>query len=282
MEFSEQKAKATQFAALHRGPRILVLANAWDAASACILESAGFPAIATTSAGIANSLGRADGQHIGRYQMLEVVKRIAHVVSVPVTADMEAGYGGSPEDVADTARAVIEAGAVGMNLEDAPCAPSNSLFDVSLQVEKIKAIREVTASSGMDFVLNARTDVFLRAIGGPETRLDHAIRRANAYREEGANCIFVPGVTDRETIASLVKEIHAPLNILATAGAPPVSDLEKIGVARVSVGSGMMRAAMGFTQRIALDFLESGEYTNFTEPAISYAEMNQLFPKSGK
>ena len=278
---ADLQAKALQLGALHRGPRILVLANAWDAASARIFEVAGSHAIGTTSAGIANTLGRADGQRIGRYQMLEVVKRIASVVSIPVTADMEAGYGDTPEAVADTARAVMEAGAVGMNFEDSLAkeknVPANVLADVSLQVERIQAIREAAASAGIAFVLNARTDVFLRAVGEPATRLDQAIRRANAYRQAGADCLFVPGVIDRETIARLAKEIAGPINILAVAGSPPVAELEKLGVARVSVGSGPMRATTALTRRIAKELLESGTYTSFTEGAIPYPELNQLF-----
>jgi len=266
-----------QLGAFHLGPRILVLANAWDAASARIFEVAGSRAIGTTSAGIANTLGRADGQRIGRYQMLEVVKRIANVVSIPVTADMEAGYGDTPEAVADTARAVMEAGAVGMNLEDASSTEKNVLTDVSLQIEKIKAIREAAASAGIAFVLNARTDVFLRAVGEPASRLDHAIRRANEYRQAGADCLFVPGVMDRETIERLAREIPGPINILAVAGSPPVAELKKLGVARVSVGSGPMRATTALTRRIAKELLESGTYTSFTEGAIPYPELNQLF-----
>jgi len=274
---ADLQAKALQLGALHRGPRILVLANAWDAASARIFEVAGSHAIGTTSAGIANTLGRADGQRIGRYQMLEVVKRIASVISIPVSADMEAGYGDTPEAVADTARAVMEAGAVGMNFEDALGQEENVLADVSLQVERIQAIREAAASAGIAFVLNARTDVFLRAVGEPATRLDDAIRRANAYRQAGADCLFVPGVIDRETIARLAKEIAGPINILAVAGSPPVAELEKLGVARVSVGSGPMRATTALTRRIAKELLESGTYTSFTEGAIPYPELNQLF-----
>jgi 2-methylisocitrate lyase-like PEP mutase family enzyme len=268
--------KALQFAALHRGPNILVLPNAWDAASARIFEAAGFSAIATTSAGIAFSLGRPDGQRIGRYQMLAVVKRIAHLVSIPVTADMEAGYGGTPEAVADTAHAVLEAGAVGMNLEDEP-PDHQSLFDVSLQTEKIQAVREMAASMGVPFVLNARTDVFLRAVGEPAGRLDHAIRRANAYRAAGADCLFVPGVSDRETIGRLAREIQGPINILAVADSPPLAELQQLGVARVSVGSGPMRASLTLTRRIANELLQSGTYSSFTESAIPYAEVNQLF-----
>jgi len=277
MATADLQSKALQLGALHRGPRILVLANAWDAASARIFEVAGSRAIGTTSAGIANTLGRADGQRIGRYQMLEVVKRIANVVSIPVTADMEAGYGDAPEAVADTASAVMEAGAVGMNFEDSLGKEERTLADVSLQVERIKAIREAAASAGIAFVLNARTDVFLRGVGEPATRLDHAISRANAYRQAGADCLFVPGVIDRETIARLVKEIAGPINILAVAGSLPVAELEKLGVARVSVGSGPMRATTALTRRIAKELLESGTYASFTEGAIPYPELNNLF-----
>ena len=274
---SHLQNKALQLAALHRGPRILILANAWDAASARIFEVAGFPAVATTSAGIANSLGRRDGQQVSREEMLDVVERIAGAVSVPATADMEAGYGDTPESVAGTVRAVLAAGAVGMNLEDAAEPGNNVLAEISFQVEKIKAVREAAASAGVAFVLNARTDVFLRAVGEPASRLDHAIRRANAYSEAGADCLFVPGVVDRETIGRLAREIQGPINILAVAGTPPAAELEKLGVARISVGSGPMRAAMALTRRIARELLDSGTYTAITEGAIPYAEMDQLF-----
>ena len=282
MKTSDQQAKAQQLGALHRGPRILVLANAWDAASARLFEAAEFPAIATTSAGIANSLGYADGQHVSRDEMLAVVKRIAGAVSIPVTADMEAGFGDSPKAIAVTTRAVIAAGAVGMNLEDRAPADRSVLFDVSLQVEKIKAVREAAASADVAFVLNARTDVFLLGVGEPASRLDHAIRRANAYRQAGADCLFVPGVIDHETIGLLAREIQGPINILAVPGSPPVAELEKLGVARVSVGSGIMRATMGLARRIAKELLESGTYLNLTDGTIPFAEMNQLFPSAAR
>lgn len=279
---SDLQKKALEFAALHRGPRILILANAWDAASARIFEVAGCPAIATTSAGVAFSLGRRDGQQLSRDEMLEVVQRITSAVSIPATADMEAGYGDTPEAVAETVRAVLAAGAVGMNLEDTALPGKNDLAAISLQVEKIKAVREAAASAGVAFVLNARTDVFLRGIGEPASRLDHAIRRANAYREAGADCLFVPGVVDRETIGRLAREIQGPLNILAMAGAPPAAELEKLGVARISVGSGPMRATMALTRHIACELLDSGTYTAITESTIPGAEMNQLFRAADK
>lgn len=274
------QTKAHELRDLHAGPRILVLPNAWDAASARIFEVAGFRAIATTSAGIANSLGYADKQRISGAEMLAMVGRIARAVSVPVTADMEAGYGRTPDEASETARAVIAAGAVGMNFEDGTDNPKAPLFEISHQAERIKAIREAAASAGVPLVLNARTDVYLAQMGDAAARFDHAIRRAHAYRQAGADCLFVPGVRDPEVIARLVREIGGPVNILAGAGTPPVAELERLGVARVSVGSGPMRATMALTRRIAKELLESGTYTAFTEDTIAYTEANQLFEKS--
>ncbi|HTV56538.1 MAG TPA: isocitrate lyase/phosphoenolpyruvate mutase family protein, partial [Terriglobia bacterium] len=241
------------------------------------VEEAGFPAAATTSAGIANSLGYSDGQRIGRDEMLRVVERIAAAVSIPVTADMEAGYGMTPKEVAETARAVIGAGAVGMNFEDGTGRPNQPLEDLSLQIEKICAIREAAVSSGVPLVLNARTDVYLRAVGDPAGRLEHSILRANAYSEAGADCLFVPGARDEEVIRHLVRGIRGPLNVLAGPGTPGVRDLERIGVARVSMGSGPMRATLALVRRIARELLENGAYTAFTDDAIPYEEANRLF-----
>jgi 2-methylisocitrate lyase-like PEP mutase family enzyme len=277
MAKATQAELARQFLALHDGRRTLMLPNAWDVASARIFEEAGFPAVGTSSAGIANSLGYPDGQKISRGEMLEVVHRIAEAVHIPVTADVEAGYGSKPEDVAQTAREVLAAGAVGMNLEDLADGRADALADVSFQKEKIRAVVETSARAGVPLVLNARTDVFLAGIGAPETRLARTIERLNAYRDAGAQCLFAPGVKDKETIAQLVSGVHGPLNILATVGTPPVADLEKLGVARVSVGSGPMRATLGLTARIARQLREEGSFSLMTEGAMTYADANRLF-----
>lgn len=253
---------------LHHGPRILVLPNAWDVASARIFEEAGFPAIGTSSAGVANCLGYADVQRIPPEEMIWMVKRIAGAVSVPVTADLEAGYG----DPAATARAALDAGAAGMNFEDS--LADGSLADVKTQVKLIEQIRAAT-----DIVLNARTDVFLFAVGDPLTRFERAVERLNAYREAGADSLFVPGVRDAETISRLVSAVNGPVNILATAGAPSISELERLGVRRVSVGSGPMRASMGLTQRIARELREHGTFQAMSEGAMDYVTANQLFMK---
>jgi 2-methylisocitrate lyase-like PEP mutase family enzyme len=271
-----QIAKAEAFRKLHDGSKLLVLPNAWDVASARLYEALGFSALATTSAGVAWGLGYPDGEIIGRQAMLEAVRRIAKRVSLPVTADMVAGFGPRPEDTAATVRGVIAAAAVGVNLEDGTSDPRNPLFDVSLHVEKIHAARQAATAAGVPIVINARTDVFLAAVGEPATRIDHAIRRANAYRDAGADCLFVPGVVDAATIGHLARSIAGPLNVLARAGIPPVSELAQLGVARVSVGSGPMLAAMGQLRRIMCEIQETGSFAAMTDGAITYAEMNDL------
>src|SRR5215469_4388456 len=245
MTRDEQKSRANAFRAMHRGEKILLLPNAWDVASARVFEDAGFGAIATTSAGVAFSLGYADGQKITREEMLARVGRIAKAVKVPVTADVEAGYGNRPEDAGRTASEVIEAGAVGMNLEDVTDDASHPLAEVSLQLEKIRAAKEAALKRGVLLVLNARTDVYLKQVGAPESRYDETIRRLEAYRDAGADCVFVPGVYDAETIGRLVRDVKCPVNILVGPGSPSVPELEKLGVARVSVGSSPMRATLG-------------------------------------
>ena len=253
---------------LHQGPRILVLPNAWDVASARIFEEAGFPAIATSSAGVANSLGYPDIERIPRDEMIWMVKRIARAVSVPVTADVEAGYG----DPVGTARAVLDAGAVGMNLEDS--AVDGSLADLQAQVRIIEKVR-----AAADIVINARTDFSLFGVGDAATRFERTVERLNAYRKAGADSLFAPGVRDAETIGRLAKAVNGPLNILATAGAPSIAELERLGVRRVSVGSGPMRASMGLTQRIAKELKERGTFASMTDGAMQYKDANELFMK---
>jgi 2-methylisocitrate lyase-like PEP mutase family enzyme len=274
MDQNTQKSRALRFLRLHKGPHILVLPNAWDVASARIFAQAGFRAIGTTSAGIAYSLGYPDRQRIPPGEMIAVVRRIAAAVELPVTADMEAGYGESPEQVAETARAVVAAGAAGMNLEDS--SDGATLFDVARQVERIRAAIEAAEEAGAALVINARTDVYGVQVGESTGRYDEALRRLAAYRDAGAGCLFLPGVQDPNIIARMVRDLGAPLNILATTGTPGTQDLENMGVARVSVGSGPMRACLGLTRRIARELLERGTYTAITEGAVPYAEVNRL------
>jgi 2-methylisocitrate lyase-like PEP mutase family enzyme len=277
MNLAIQAAKAETFRKLHDGSRILILANAWDVASARLLEAAGFSAVATTSAGVNWSLGYPDGEAIGRPAMLEAIRRIAHRVAVPVTADMVAGFGPGADETAETVSGVIAAGAVGLNIEDGTGDPRGPLVAVSQHVEKIRAAREAATAAGVPVVINARTDVFLAAVGAPEGRLSHAIERANAYRQAGADCLFVPGVEDAMTVAQLTRSIAGPVNILARAGITPIPVLAELGVARVSVGSGAMLAVLARLRRIAGELLGPGTFGAMTEDKLSYAEMNELF-----
>jgi 2-methylisocitrate lyase-like PEP mutase family enzyme len=279
MDVRVQAEKAEQFRKLHRGPHILVLPNAWDVASARILEELGFPAIATTSAGIAFSLGYPDGQRVSRDQMLEVVARIAHSVRVPVTADMESGYGTTVKDMTETAKALIAAGAIGLNLEDVTGDNESSHVEAKLQAEKIGAIREISASLGVPLVLNARTDIYLMPIGPAETRFDRTVERLRAYRQAGADCLFAPGVQDRQTIAKLVRALEAPLNILLTPGCPPLRELEKMRVARASAGSAAMRATLGLLRRIGKELMEAGTYSLLQDGAVPFAEVNEIMSR---
>ncbi|HEY2461337.1 MAG TPA: isocitrate lyase/phosphoenolpyruvate mutase family protein [Candidatus Acidoferrum sp.] len=272
--------KADHLRELHHGPRILVLPNAWDASSARIVEESGFPAIATTSAGVAFTLGHSDGQIVTRDEMLAVVARIARAVSVPVTADMEAGYGNTPAHTADTAKALLAAGAVGLNLEDLAPNSTTTLNPVDLQTEKIRALRDSSKSLGASLVINARTDIYLGQIGDAATRFDRTVERLRAYRQAGADCLFVPGINDRDTIEKLVRALQAPLNVLIFQGCPTIPDLEKIGVARASTGSATMRATLGLTRRIAKELFSTGTYSSLLEDSVPFAEANKLFTAS--
>jgi len=268
------RSKARRLLELHAGPPILVLPNVWDVASARIVAATrGCEAIATSSAGVAAALGYPDGEAIPREKMLTAVERIAAAVALPVTADLEAGYGESADAAAATAEGALAAGAVGLNLEDG--RDERDLVDASLHVARIRAARAVGEAAGVHLVLNARTDAYLIGSGDLDGRFRTTVERARLYRSAGADSIFVPGVSDADTIGRLAEAIDAPLNVLAVAGTPPVSELEGLGVARVSVGSGPMRAAAALTAAIAEELLERGTYS-LLERAMPYRELNDL------
>jgi 2-methylisocitrate lyase-like PEP mutase family enzyme len=255
---STQRGLAETLRSLHDGT--LVLPNAWDAASAALIARAGAPAIATTSGGVAWSAGRPDGHGLTREQMAELVARITRVVDVPVTADIEGGYGPSPEDVAATVRAVVEAGAVGINLEDST-APGGPLFDVGAQVERVRAARAAAAEAGLpELWINIRTDVYLFGIGEPEGRLDDVLSRAGAYVGAGADSLFVPGLIDLDVLRELVGRSPLPVNVMVWPGAPTVAELAEVGVRRVSVGTAIAQAAYAVAERAAAELLEKGTY----------------------
>jgi 2-methylisocitrate lyase-like PEP mutase family enzyme len=273
-----QAEKAKVLRNLHRPGDPLLLVNVWDAASARILEELGFPALATTSAGISWREGYADGERISRQRMLDVVKRIAEVVRVPLSADLEAGYGPSAEDAALTADGALRAGAVGLNFEDWD-ERASALTDVAAQKARIGAIRRTGDEHGVAIVINARTDVFLKNVGEDDSgRLKEATRRGNAYIEAGADCIFVPGVTDERVIEALVRSIGGPLNVLAGPATSPVAKLAELGVARISVGATAMAFVLTQLRQLAIEAKEQGTF-GFTGRRLSHAEINRLFER---
>lgn len=276
MENRKQAEKSEQFRQLHHAPAILVLVNVWDVASARLVEAAGFSAIATSSAAVANSYGYPDGQNISRAEMLKVVERIARHTELPVTADLESGYGATDKAITELTNMLISAGAVGLNFEDGTGDAANPLIPMEQQVERIKRLREVSSSLHVPVVINARTDVFLAQVGEPETRFAHAVSRVNAYRRAGADCLFVPGVGDAEIIGRLVKAVEGPLNILAGPAGPSVTELERLGVARVSFGSWPFRSMMGWFRKFVHGVRDPAALDTLAGDAISYTELNKL------
>jgi 2-methylisocitrate lyase-like PEP mutase family enzyme len=265
--------KATTLLALHSGAGF-VLPNAWDAGSARILEQVGFPAVATTSAGIAWSCGIPDGEELDRDTMLDHVGRIAAAVSVPVTADLEAGYGDTADEVARTVATAVQLGVVGGNLED---AGPDGLFGIDEAVERLAAAR--AAAPRGTFVLNARTDTYFthaRSTDGGDPFAE-TIERATRYLEAGADCIFVPGVVDEDTIHRLATAIPGPLNIVAgLANLIDAPTLFSLGVARVSLGGSIARAALTLVERAGRELLESGTL-GFLDGAMPYADLQRRF-----
>ena len=276
---NSQRDVALLFGSLHTNDPVLVLANAWDAASARIAEAAGASAVATTSAGVAWSLGVADGDQLDRDAALDAIARVVAAVDVPVTADIESGYAIAPAGVADTIRGVLAAGAVGVNLEDGRYDGLAPLRETADQAERIAAARNAADQEQIPLFINARIDTYLRAVGNPADRLRDTLDRAAAYLADGASGIFVPGVGDPAIVSALVKGIDAPLNVLVGPGSPPVSELGALGVARVSAGSSIAAAAYSLGQRAVEELLASGTYAA-VEGARSHGELNGLFRRA--
>jgi len=267
--------KALLFRELHKADPVLALPNAWDVASARLIESAGARAIATTSAGVAWSLGAADGDELDRDRALDFVSRVAAAVTLPVSADIESGFAFTAEGVAETVRGVLAAGAVGVNLEDALHHGDRALRPVGDQAERINAARRAADVVKIPLFINARVDTYLRSVGDPATRLQDTLDRAAAYLAAGADGVFVPGVTDLSVVAQLAKGIAAPLNVLAGYGSPTVADLAAAGVARVSLGSSLASAAYAVASRAAKELFETGTYESLAG-SLEYQEINSL------
>ena len=270
------KQNAETFLLLHQGPEPLVLPNAWDAASAGIFEQASFQAIGTTSSGIAASLGYLDGEQIPFPEMLAVIRRIVRNTDLPVNADIEMGYGKSAAAVAETVRSVMQVGVAGINLEDGTGNLQHPLLEMSLQLEKLQAVRKAADSAGVHLVINARTDTYMTPFHDPEEQFLEAVKRANAYRQAGADCIFLPGRLDGAIIARLVAAIDAPINVFASPVTPNVPELKALGVARLSIGAGGFRAALACLRKIARELAVTGTYQEMFNQTLSKAEVDSL------
>lgn len=253
-----QRGKAEELRRLHSAPELLVLVNVWDVASARVVAGApGCRAIATASWSIAAALGFRDGEQLSREDMLAAVGRIAAAVDQPVTADLETGFGASPAEVAQTIAGAVEAGAVGCNLEDGIDDREAPLRPVAEHAERVAAARAAGERAGVPIVINARTDVYIDRVGAPEARLDMALERGRAYLEAGADCIFVPGLAELDTLERLVRDLRS-VSVLAGAHGPALDDLQRIGVTRVSFGPGPMGVAMAALRDTAVKLLSGG------------------------
>ena len=263
MTTAEQRRKARTLRDLHSGPDLLLLPNVWDPIGARVLASKSYPAVATASAAISASLGFEDGEKITRRTMLEVVHRISRAVAVPVTADMESGYGASVAELDETTRCLIETGAVGLNIEDS-LEEGGPLRHAGEQAERIAAVREAAAARGLDLVINARVDTFLSDMFDQrEERIEEAVARAEVYRRAGADCIYPIGPGDAETLTVLRSRITLPLNALATPDAAPLGTMAAIGINRVSFGPFIFRSCLRKFADIADTLSRSAGYECF-------------------
>lgn len=317
--------KASRLLELHHASQPLVLINAWDAASAAMVEHCGLPAIATSSAAMANALGFPDGQYLPWAQMLQAVASVCRAVKVPVTADIESGFAANVTALETSITQIIQAGAVGVNLEDVMSAnpahqnaglqsadlqnsdPKNAepvrhgspLFPLPVQIARIQAARRAAHAAGIHLVINARTDSYWQAGVEPAEAMRNTLERGKAYLQAGADCIFIPGLRNPDHIRTVIDYLHAnpapidpspadrrssehrepAINILAGPGVPSIPELAKLGVMRVSYGSGPHRAAMGLLRRIATEAKSSGTFKALTEGAVPYEEINGLMAR---
>jgi len=266
---ASQQKRAAAFRRLHQGSKILLLANCWDAGSARLTESLGARAVATTSAGVAWALGYPDGDKLPLDLLVTAVERITRAVALPLSVDMEGGYGKTPKAVGAAVGRIIAAGAVGMNIEDGSGSPD-------LLCRKIAQVKQTAKRKRVDFFVNARTDIYLRGLVPEAKRVAETLARAKRYRDAGADGLFVPGLTDPAAIRTIASEAGLPLNLLAWQGLAPAAELEKLGVRRLSAGSGIAEAAWGRAAKLAKDFLRDGESNPLSEGAMEYGEINAL------
>jgi len=272
--------RAEAFRAMHAGPSPLILLNAWDAASAAVFARAGATALGTTSAGVAWSAGYPDGERMGFADLLRTVSNICRVVALPVSVDIERGFGADAGEVARNAGEVIDAGGIGINIEDGFDPATNRLWPAQIAVERIAAIREVANARGVPLFINARTDVYFLGVQDPQRRFEEAAGRLQQYARAGADGAFAPGLTETSEIQKLAARIPLPLNVYAGyAGVPAVAQLAAAGARRVSVGCGPLQGLLGQAEEMAREILERGSYDRMLQGALAAASVNNLFSR---
>jgi len=263
---------AETFHALHRPGDLLILPNAWDAGSAKVIEDAGAQAIATTSGGVGWALGYPDGNALPVQLLAALVKNITNVIRVPLSVDVEGGYTNKPEAIAENLKPIIDAGAVGINIEDGEGTPE-------LLAQKIEQARKLAEKLGVDLFINARTDVYLQEIGSPESRPEETIVRAEKYRNAGANGIFVPGLSESSDIKTVVSGVQMPVNLMAWPDLPSASKLSKLGVQRLSAGVNISTAIWQHVSKLSKKFLETGSSNVLFEENMPYSKLQKLFTR---
>jgi 2-methylisocitrate lyase-like PEP mutase family enzyme len=279
MNIQAQADKARLFRQMHDRSKILLLPNAWDAASARVFARSGVAAIGTTSGGVAWTLGYADGEQAPLADVLAATARIADAVDLPVTADIEGGYGTTPEAVGDTVRAFIETGVVGVNIEDGLRAP-DLLRDVDDAAVRIRAARAAADRCGVPIVINARADTYMRQVGDDAAaRFDETVRRAKAYLAAGADCIYPIGLSDAATLGALVRALDAPVNVAARPGLPTMAELARLGVARVSTATRLVTLALSAADTALRRLRDTGHFDGL-ESALSHPDIQHLFDKT--
>lgn len=276
MDAVQQARQAELFRSMHQAPPLLLLPNAWDALSARIFAAAGFAAIATTSGGVSWAIGYADGEAAPWDEVVAATRRIVRAVPVPVTADIEAGFGDTPEAVGRSVGDIIAAGAVGINLEDGSPKEATPIRTVADAAARIRAARRAAEAAGVPIVINARTDLWLRNLGDPAHRFDEAVERGRAYLAAGADCFYPIGLRDPETMGRLARTLAAPVNVNIRAGSPSVAELEALGVARASTASQVALVAATAIREVAQWIKDTGRFDRLN-PAMTQADAQAMF-----
>lgn len=276
MSTATQTTKARLFRQMHDRSHVLLLPNAWDAGCARMFAGAGASAIATTSAGVAWSLGYPDGEHAPLEQVLAATARIAHAVELPVSADIESGYGATAAGVAESVGAFIACGVVGINIEDGLHAPG-ALRSIEDAVARIRAVRAAADHAGIPIVINARTDTYMLGFGdSAPSRFDETVRRGHAYLAAGADCIFPIGLADAVILENLVLTLNAPISIAARPGLPDMADLARIGIARVSLATRLATVAYSAADTAWRNVLANGDFESL-QSTLTHPDMQRLF-----